>query len=206
MSGRYRADRSTAGRRPREGHPGAASNPGPSKRRRRIPRYSSTCGLASSHCATWRMTTAPKRCRRESAVTDATGRLATLELRCTTEDALASFDTLPTVAADAIRGRWVGRELLTGHPWDGLLTASGWYGKQFDNAEAVHPLLFRTPSGRIFPVDPGRLPLSLAHRAPVTAVSAARRCLDLAIPLLRARAPKARLRNVEHRNTITAAM
>ena len=110
------------------------------------------------------------------------------------------------MAADAIRGRWVGRELRTGHPWDGLLTASGWYGKQFDNAEAVHPLLFRTPSGRIFPVDPGRLPLSLAHRAPVTAVSAARRCLDLAMPLLRARAPKARLRNVEHRNTITAAM
>jgi len=139
-------------------------------------------------------------------VTDATGRLATLELRCTTEDALAFFDTLPSVAADAIRGRWVGRELRTGHPWDGLLTASGWYGKQFDNAEAVHPLLFRTPSGRIFPVDPGRLPLSLAHRAPVTAVSAARRCLDLAMPLLRARAPKARLRNVEHRNTITAAM
>jgi uncharacterized protein DUF4334/GXWXG protein len=139
-------------------------------------------------------------------MTEAAKRLATLEPRCTTEDALAFFDTLPTVAADAIRGRWAGRELRTGHPWDGLLTASGWYGKQFDDAEAVHPLLFRTPRGTLFPVDPARLPLSLAHHVPVTAVSAARRCLDLAVPLLRARVPKARLRNVEHRNTITAAM
>jgi len=139
-------------------------------------------------------------------MTEAARRLAMLELRCTTEEALAFFDALPSVSADAIRGRWAGRELRTGHPWDGLLAASGWYGKQFDNAEAVHPLLFRTRSGKLFPVDPARLPLSLAQHLPVTALSAARRCLDLAMPLVRAHAPKARLRNVEHRNQITAAM
>src|SRR5689334_15396915 len=121
-----------------------------------------------------------------------------LEPRCTTEEALAFFDSLPTVAADAVRGRWAGRELRTGHPWDGLLTASGWYGKQFDDAETVHPLVFCSPSGSLFPVDPARLPLGLAHRIPVAAVSVARRCLDLAVPILRARGPKARLRNVEH--------
>jgi len=139
-------------------------------------------------------------------MTEAAKRLNMLEPRCTAEDALAFFDALPTLPADEIRGRWAGRELRTGHPWDGLLTASGWYGKRFDDAEAVHPLLFQTPSGTVFPVDPGRIPLRLAQPLPVTAISAARRCLDLAMPLVRAHAPKARLRNVEHRDKITAAM
>ena len=54
---------------------------------------------------------------------EAAARLATLEPRCTTEQALAFFDALPSVSAEDIRGRWAGRELETGHPWDGLLTA-----------------------------------------------------------------------------------
>ena len=137
---------------------------------------------------------------------EAAARLATLEPRCTTEQALAFFDALPSVSAEDIRGRWAGSELETGHPWDGLLTASGWYGKQFDSPEAVHPLLFQTPKGTLFPVNPARIPLSLAGRVPIPAISAARRLLDVAIPLLRAHEPKARLRNLEHRGTVTAAM
>ena len=137
---------------------------------------------------------------------DPAARLATLEPRCTTEQALELFDALPTVATDDIGGRWAGRELRTGHPWDGLLTASGWYGKQIDSPEAVHPLLFRTPGGTLFPVDPARVPLSLAGRVPVTAVSVARRLLDVATPLVRAHKPGARLRNLEHRGQFTAAM
>ncbi len=44
-------------------------------------------------------------------------------------------------------GTWHGAELPTGHPLDGLLTASGWWGKQFVDAETVHPLLFPTADG-----------------------------------------------------------
>jgi Domain of unknown function (DUF4334)/GXWXG protein len=132
--------------------------------------------------------------------------LAALEPRCTTAQALEFFDALPTVATDDIRGRWAGRELTTGHPWDGLLTASGWYGKQFDSPEAVHPLLFQTPRGTLFPVDPARIPLSLAGRVPVAAVATARRLLDVATPLLRTRGPKARLRDLRHRDKVSAAM
>lgn len=137
---------------------------------------------------------------------EAAARLATLEPRCTTDQALEFFDALPTVSADEIRGRWAGRELPTRHPWDGLLTASGWYGKQFDSPEAVHPLLFQTPKGTLFPVDPARLQLSLAGRVPMVAVSTTRRLLDVARPLLRAHEPKARLRNLEHRGKVTGAM
>jgi len=134
-------------------------------------------------------------------------RLAALEPRCTTDQALAFFDALPAVSIDDIRGRWAGRELTTGHPWDGLLTASGWYGKQFDSPDAVHPLLFRTPKGTLFPVDPARIPLRLAGRVPAAAVSAGRRLLlDVSTPLLRARGPKARLRDLQHRGKVGAAM
>ena len=133
-------------------------------------------------------------------------RLAALEPRCHTDEALGFFDELPTVAIEEIIGRWRGRELATGHPWDGLLSASGWYGKQFDGPESAHPLLFRTPKGRLFPLDPGRVPLGLVGHVPVTAVRAGRRLLGGLTPLLQARGTKARLRNVEHRGKVSAAM
>ena len=56
--------------------------------------------------------------------------------RCTTDQALEFFDELPAVAAQEITGRWRGSELATGHPLDGLLAASGWYGKQFDGPDS----------------------------------------------------------------------
>src|SRR5688572_26159014 len=76
-------------------------------------------------------------------------------------DALAFFDSLPTVALGEIIGRWRGSGLPTGSPMDGLLEAYGWYGKEFIGVESVHPLLFRTRAGRPRPVDPAFLPLSL---------------------------------------------
>ena len=99
-------------------------------------------------------------------MTGAAERLATLEPRCTTAESLAFFDALPTVAAAAIRGEWSRRELETGHPWDGLLTASGWYGKRFDGTEAVHPLLFRTTSGTVFPVPRALRCMGTRFRSP----------------------------------------
>jgi hypothetical protein len=59
-------------------------------------------------------------------------------------------------------GRWRGGELNPGHPWAGVVVGSGWYGKQFDSAKNVQPLLFSGPDERIFPIDPRRVPLALA--------------------------------------------
>ena len=139
-------------------------------------------------------------------MTDWAARLSTLEPRCAPDRALALFDELPAVRAEEIRGRWRGRELATGHPMDGLLARSGWYGKQFDCSEKAHPLLFTTPGGTIFAVDPRRVPLGLAVRLPAAAVELGRRMLRLVGPAVRTRAPRARLRNLEHRGTLTAAM
>lgn len=133
-------------------------------------------------------------------------RLAALEPACSLADALALFDDLPAVAPAEIRGTWRGRELRTGHPMDGLLEVTGWYGKRFDDDESVHPLLFSTSSGEVVSVDPRRVPMGLAGRIPPAAVARARFAVDLLRPALRTRRPRARLRAVEKRGVVTAAM
>ncbi len=70
-------------------------------------------------------------------------------------DALALFDASPAVEAEFMIGTWRGAELPTGHPLDGLLESSGWWGKQFVDNETVHPLLFPTGDGRaLWAVNP----------------------------------------------------
>lgn len=141
-----------------------------------------------------------------AATGTAAERLARLEPACALEDGLALYDSLPAVPQEEIRGRWRGRELRTGHPMDGLLEATGWYGKQFDDADSVHPLLFSTGSGQVTSVDPRRVPMGLAGKVPVGAVARARVAVDLLRPLLATRRPRARLREISHRGVVTAAM
>ncbi|WP_067571862.1 DUF4334 domain-containing protein [Nocardia acidivorans] len=142
------------------------------------------------------------------SVAAATLRLA--ELRdggCTPEQAWQFFDGLAAVRVEEVTsGRWRGDELDTGHPWQGVLVESGWYGKQFDSADEVQPLLFSTPDGRIFPVDPRRVPLFLAGKVPVATLRPVRRSLGFLRPALATRAPRARLRNLEFRGKSSAAM
>ena len=132
--------------------------------------------------------------------------LAVLEPACTAAEALALYDGLAPMPAEELTGRWRGRELATGHPMDGRLAASGWYGKQFDDVDRVHPLLFATPGGKVFPVDPRLIPLALVDKVPPALVRRARRALGLAEPVLRSRRHRARLREVRYRGVVTAAM
>ena len=59
-----------------------------------------------------------------------------------TEEALKFFDELESVNLEFMIGRWQGYEFPTNQPVDGLLEVSGWYGKEFVDADQVHPLLF----------------------------------------------------------------
>ena len=137
---------------------------------------------------------------------DATERLADLEPSCSLDDALALYDGLGAVRSEEITGRWRGRELGTGHPMDGRLEASGWYGKQFDDVDSVHPLLFATPSGEIFAVDPRRVPLGIVDKVSPSLVEKGRGALGVLKPGLRTTRPRARLRDIEHRGVVSAAM
>lgn len=137
-----------------------------------------------------------------------TAELAALQTGgCTTEQAWALFDRLPGIrVAEVTTGRWRGEELDTGHPFDGVLVASGWYGKQFDGPDSVHPLLFADAAGTVFPVDPRRVPLSLAGKLPLSGVRMLRSMLPVLGPVLRTRNHTARLREVEFRGVVSAAM
>ncbi|WP_280272879.1 DUF4334 domain-containing protein [Nocardia wallacei] len=126
---------------------------------------------------------------------------------CTPGQAWELYDSLPTVRVDEVTtGRWRGDELDTGHPWAGALVESGWYGKQFDGPDDVQPLVFATAAGALFPVDPRRVPLGLVGRVPLAGIRAVRRLLPVLRPVLRTPTPRARLRDLEFRGKVSAAM
>ena len=124
----------------------------------------------------------------------------------TAEAGLAFFDSLPAVRPDDMTGEWRGTELPSGHPLDGLLAAYGWYGKRFSDKDRVDPLRFMD-AGEVRAVDPARLPLGLALALPrIARASAARGLFRLLLPVLATDRPGARLRSMEHRGLISAAM
>jgi hypothetical protein len=143
----------------------------------------------------------------ESALSG-TAELAALQIGgATAQQAWELFDRLPAVrSAEITIGRWRGEELDTAHPFAGVLVASGWYGKQFDTVDDVHPLLFADETGAIFPVDPRRVPLGLAGKVPLSGVALVRKTLRFTGPVLRTRRPAARLRDIEYRGVISAGM
>ena len=121
-------------------------------------------------------------------------------------EALAFFDALEPVEPGQMLGRWRGGGLPTDSPLDGLLEAYGWYGKEFLDAETVHPLLVDTGSGPR-PVDPALIPVSvLRHRPALARSRLARAAFPAVRPLITTSRPTARLRAIEHRGVVTAAL
>ena len=121
--------------------------------------------------------------------------------------ALAFFDSLPPVQVPELYGSWRGAEVPTGHRLDGLLEPLGWYGKRFDGADEVFPLVFSTSGGGVFNVNPALVPLSSVLRfGPLLRkpelLGPARSVLRLA----GTRRPGARLRRTEYRGVLTATM
>lgn len=118
------------------------------------------------------------------------------------------FDDAPAVEPGFMIGTWRGAELPTGHPLDGLLETSGWWGKKFVDSETVHPLLFPTRDRTaLWALNPGLMPISLVLRVPVPRI---RRSLAGPVaalrPLAGTRKPRARLWTTRYRGIDTATM
>ncbi|MUL67272.1 hypothetical protein BOO86_22550 [Mycobacterium sp. CBMA 234] len=127
----------------------------------------------------------------------------------TAADALDIFDAAPAVEPDFMIGTWHGAEVPTGHPMDGLLEASGWWGKQFVDAETVHPLLFPDVSGEsLWPLNPALAfsGLGLVTKVPLLQRLPVARSIAALRPVLQARSAKARLRTTRYRGIDTATM
>jgi len=121
----------------------------------------------------------------------------------TPEEILKAFDSLPVVEPAGMLGRWRGFEIRSGHRLDGLLEPSGWYGKLFESADEVHPLLFfRRDRKSLYAVNPALVPVT----APLPRASWLGTFMEIARPILQTKSSKARLRNVEFRGRMTATM
>ena len=127
--------------------------------------------------------------------------------RTTPEEALAVFDALPPVRVEEILGPWRGHEVASGHPMDGLLKPLGWHGKTFLDAEAAFPVAFGEPATGLWYLNTALVPFRVTLKLKGFLVSPAGRVLfRLTRPLWRTHSPKARLRMVEHRGVVSAAM
>jgi hypothetical protein len=120
-------------------------------------------------------------------------------------EAEALFLSLGPMPLERLRGFWRGRSVETGHPVDELLRVSGWIGKQFIGMEAVHPLVHEGAFGR-YRMNPGLVPLELVRTLGMARWPGMAGAVRVLGPLLATRAPRARLRMIEDRETVTAAM
>ena len=135
-------------------------------------------------------------------MTDLVERLLT-ERKASTEEALKAFDSLSPASLEFMHGQWKGFEIETGHPLEGLLTESGWYGKIFENNEEVHPLVFwGKEKTELYALNPEYMPLEFSQSRTEllgTLISKSRIVLET-------KESKARLRNVGYRSNVYATM
>ncbi|MFA9559147.1 DUF4334 domain-containing protein [Evansella sp. AB-rgal1] len=114
------------------------------------------------------------------------------------------FDQLDSVDIDFMIGLWRGREFKSNHPMDGLLESVNWYGKEFIDAETVHPLVFQKEDGELYKINPGPLPLHFPfEKIPKSLLKS---LFTFAAPLIRTNKGKARLRMLEYRGVVSATM
>ncbi len=124
----------------------------------------------------------------------------------TTDEALALYDQLDVVELDFMLGRWHGSGFPTNHRMDGILEAYGWYGKEFQNADQVDPMLFKH-GNQIVRVNPERIPLwLLTADFPPPKSEFAGNCFKIIIPFIKTNKYKARMRMTKYRGKVSATM
>jgi hypothetical protein len=120
-------------------------------------------------------------------------------------EAEALHRALGPVPVERLTGFWRGRSVETGHPVDELLRVSGWIGKDFGGSEAVHPLVHEGAFGR-YRMNPGLVPLGLIRALGMARWPGMAGAVRVFGPLLATTVPRARLRMIDDRGTVTAAM
>lgn len=138
---------------------------------------------------------------------DLTARLHALEPGGDPAEVLAFYDALPAATLEQMTGSWRGAGLPTGHVFDGLLEQFGWHGKRFDGPEDAHPLVFADSDGKLFSIDPARIPMgALIDHIDLARNSAASGLFRMSAKMLSTQKPCARLRMTEYRGVLSATM
>ncbi|MFT5193834.1 MAG: hypothetical protein ACI9EW_004185 [Cellvibrionaceae bacterium] len=124
----------------------------------------------------------------------------------TTVKALHAFDQLDPIDLDFMLGRWTGAEIPTGHPLDRLLEASNWYGKEFVDADNVHPLVLSKRNGQTYKTTPMMLMMTLGMNVPIFKNLAMKPINGLVTRLVATHKSKARMRMLDFRGKTSATM
>ena len=124
----------------------------------------------------------------------------------TTSEALDWFDSLDVVPLDQMWGTWEGWEINTNHRFNGLLGFTNWYGKQFVDSETVHPLLFSDSQGNLFKVGPSIYSIKIFLNLPILKNKIFHPLLKNSMLLFKTESAQARLRMMEYRGKVSAAM
>lgn len=120
-----------------------------------------------------------------------------------TAEAFTYFDSLVPIENEFMFGRWKGAGFPTEHTLDGVLEATGWYGKEFRDEESVHPLMFYKANMKdLFVVNPALVTLSI----PVPKSKVAHWLMLLIKPFIQTKKHKARLRMMRFRGKESATM
>lgn len=120
------------------------------------------------------------------------------------EEVFQFYDTLEGVELSFMKGRWQGKEFPAVHPFSGLLHKVNWYGKEFLTPELVHPLVMEKKNKEKFSLNPCYIPFSLPfEKIPHFFLVPAFKLLS---PLMKTKKPKARLKMIQYRGRLSAAM
>ncbi|KAG2735857.1 hypothetical protein G9P44_002071 [Scheffersomyces stipitis] len=120
--------------------------------------------------------------------------------KATPEDAFEVFDSLPPASVEDLVGwKLKGYEVITGHPLEGLLSANGWFGKEFYDANNGQPLLIynsdKDDGEDVYACDPLALFESLNQGKPIRGNTS-----------LKAEASRCRLKTIVFRGATTVSM
>lgn len=124
----------------------------------------------------------------------------------TTAQALTAFDRLEPVDSEFMLGRWVGAEIPTNHPMDGLLDASNWYGKHFIDLNNVHPLILSGRNGQTYSMIPFLFLMNLGINVPAFKKPAMKPINGFVTRLVKTSKSHARMRMVDFRGKTSATM
>lgn len=128
--------------------------------------------------------------------------------KASSAEAWEIFDSLDSVDVNFMIGSWKGASFATDHPLDGVLEAYYWHGKRFDDAEHVHPLVFKTMSSGTTSINPlWMLPVvGWLDRLPIPKSEAVGRVFQMSLSLFATSKSCARLRLTNYRGKESATM
>ena len=129
-----------------------------------------------------------------------------IDKKASDEEILKFYDTLDIVELDMMNGVWRGSEIPSNHPMYGALENFNWYGKEFEDEDNVHPLLFENKKGDIYKISPSKLLIGTDLNIALSRNKIVQKIFPIFKGIFKTKKSQARIRMVKYRGKLSAAM